>query len=57
VRRQLRIWKGEDPDVEEEEEIAEEAENVFKYGDSKELDLVGLKRVLRRCVNTPHTSL
>jgi hypothetical protein len=50
VRRQLRIWKGEDPDEEEEEEIEEDDEKVFKYSDSKELDMAGLKRVLRRCV-------
>ena len=50
VRRQLRIWKGEDPDIEEEEEFEEEEEKVFKYSDSKELDIAGLKRVLRRCV-------
>lgn len=49
VRRQLRIWKGENPDEEEEEAFDEDPEPVFKYGD-KELDMAGLKRVLRRCV-------
>jgi len=50
VRRQLRIWKGEDPDAEEDEDLEEEEERVFKYSDSKELDMAGLERVLRRCV-------
>ena len=49
VRRQLRIWKGENPDEEEEEAFDEDAEPVFKYGE-KELDIAGLKRVLRRSV-------
>ena len=49
VRRQLRIWKGENPDEEEEEGFDEDPDPVFKYGD-KELDIAGLKRVLRRSV-------
>jgi len=50
VRRQLRIWKGENPDEEEDDEVEEAPDKVFKYSDAKELDLPGLKRVLRRCV-------
>jgi hypothetical protein len=50
VRRQLKIWKGENPDESDEEEHDEGPEKVIKYGDSKELDVAGLRRVLRRCV-------
>ena len=50
VRRQLKIWKGENPDDSDEAEHEEGPEKVIKYGDSKELDVAGLRRVLRRCV-------
>ena len=51
VRRQLRIWKGEDPDEPEYEEDRRPKERVFTYANGeKELDAAGLKRVLRRCV-------
>jgi len=50
VRRQLKIWKGEDPDESDEDRVDEAVEKVIKYGDTKELDVAGLKRVLRRCV-------
>ena len=49
MRRQLKIWKGENPDDSDEAEH-EGPEKVIKYGDSKELDVAGLRRVLRRCV-------
>ena len=50
VRRQLKIWKGENPDDSDEAEHDDEPEKVIKYGDAKELDVAGLRRVLRRCV-------
>lgn len=50
VRRQLKIWKGENPDDSDEAEHEEGPEKVIKYGDAKELDVAGLRRVLRRCV-------
>ena len=50
VRRQLRIWMGENPDDSEEDEVEESADHIFKYDGEKEIDSAGLKRVLRRCV-------
>ena len=51
VRRQLKIWKGENPDDDSDDDAKDEGvEKVLRYDDSKELDMAGLKRVLRRCV-------
>jgi hypothetical protein len=50
VRRQLKIWRGENPDESDEEVFDEPDLKVLKYDDTKELDMAGLKRVLRRCV-------
>ena len=50
VRRQLKIWKGDNPDESDEEVRKDAPEKVIKYGDAKELDVAGLRRVLRRCV-------
>ena len=51
VRRQLKIWKGENPDDDSDDDANDEGvEKVLRYDDSKELDMAGLKRVLHRCV-------
>ena len=51
VRKQLRIWAGQEESSDSEDELEEHDDvRVFKYDDTKELDAAGLRRVLRRCV-------